>query len=394
MSSPPNDTSALSPINDEQRLTSVQSVRKSDASGWENTSGPLQETGSSGGSEPFRKMKEDVESLRATTDMAALFLGPDLTIEYFTPHAAELLGVGAGDVGRPFATITERFGGACVLEAARTAHREAEVCEREVRRAGKAEQTERWLAVRVRPYRPDEPALDGVVLTAIDITEKHTLEQGLTEVEEQVRRKVGRDLHDTVCSDLAGMALMAEGLRRRLEEQDVPGAEIAEKIQSIAQASADRARRLSHTLVPPSLKEKDLAFALGHLCREQGALGTFTCEFEGECPDALNDRLDAAAHLYHIANEAVTNARRHAQPDHICVSLRPSAERLVLAVQDDGTGVPEELDAAEGLGLRTMHCRADMIGASLSVAPREEGGTVVRCVLPLEGGGDAPTASS
>jgi signal transduction histidine kinase len=94
-------------------------------------------------------------------------------------------------------------------------------------------------------------------------------------------------------------------------------------------------------------------------------------------------------HLYRIANEAIINARCHAEASRIWVRLRRTNGTLEMIVQDDGVGLPDNLDEAEGLGLRTMRYRANLIGATLSLESGSEAsggdsGTILRCRLPLE----------
>ena len=340
------------------------------------------------GTAPEARPTAEALSLLSATDTAALVLGRDLRVEWFTDRAAALFDLGPQDLDRPFAAVATSLEGPCMVEAARRARR-GDAQEHEVQRPGGPEQADRWFVVRTRPWRPAEHTEEGVVLTATDITERRALEQSLAEAEEQMQRRIGQDLHDTVCSDLAGAALLAESLRRALEEKDMPEAEVASTLQDVARRSAERSRSLSHTLVPPALQEQGLARALDCLCQEQESLGDFACVFEREGPEEegrqpLCERPKAAAHLYHIATEAVTNARRHADPDRVRVELGCTGGRLVLKVQDDGTGLPDAPEAAEGVGLRTMRARARLVGASLSVESGDADGTVVRCTLPLD----------
>lgn len=349
----------------------------------------LPEPSSSGdGTASEARPTADALSLLSATDTAALVLGQDLRVEWFTDRAAVLFDLGPQDLDRPFAAIATSLEGPCMVEAARRARR-GDAQEHEVRRPGGPEQADRWFVVRARPWRPAEHTEEGVVLTATNITERRALEQSLAEAEEQMQRRIGQDLHDMVCSDLAGAVLLAESLRRALEEKDLPEAEVASTLQDVARRSAERSRSLSHTLVPPALQEQGLARALDCLCQEQESLGDFACVFEREGPEEegrqpLCERPKAAAHLYHIATEAVTNARRHADPDRVQVVLGCAGGRLVLKVQDDGTGLPDAPEAAEGVGLRTMRARARLVGASLSVESGDADGTVVRCTLPLD----------
>jgi len=269
----------------------------------------------------------------------------------------------------------------------------------------------RWLYAKgkVRSNGPGQgPRLRGV---SVDITRRRELEEALVGATEQVRRDIGRELHDVLSSDLAALAMRADNLVYKLSAadpssqdaastEDAPAGEgrlagIGEAITEIAEgirSAAKQARNLSHVLMPAALQEEHLAAALEHLCREQGELGTPAPVFEGDRDEPLPKSKETAMHLYRIAREALTNAQRHADADHIWVRLHREEDDLVLTVRDDGKGISEETgaqeitskeaDLQEGIGLRTMAHRADLIGATLAVEPGTDGGSVVRCALP------------
>jgi signal transduction histidine kinase len=91
-----------------------------------------------------------------------------------------------------------------------------------------------------------------------------------------------------------------------------------------------------------------------------------------------------ATQLYHIAQEATTNAVKHAQPHRIDIELVQKGPRLTLAVSDDGQGFPEKLPEPRGLGLRLMAHGAALIGGKFSVQRNRTGGTVVTCRLSAD----------
>jgi signal transduction histidine kinase len=88
-----------------------------------------------------------------------------------------------------------------------------------------------------------------------------------------------------------------------------------------------------------------------------------------------------ATQLYRIAQEAVTNAVRHAQPRTIRIEIGTDLGATKLRVIDDGVGIRDAMTDAEGMGLRIMNYRAASVGATLSVEPGAGGGTVVTCTL-------------
>ena len=110
-----------------------------------------------------------------------------------------------------------------------------------------------------------------------------------------------------------------------------------------------------------------------------------TCHFTYEVPVRLRDP-ERAEHLYRIAQEACTNALKHAQARAIRMSLTGSGQRRSLSIYDDGKGFSSAVSSAEnepGIGLQTMRNRAELIGAELTIEALSEGGTVVRCTFPV-----------
>jgi signal transduction histidine kinase len=88
-----------------------------------------------------------------------------------------------------------------------------------------------------------------------------------------------------------------------------------------------------------------------------------------------------ATGLYRIAQEAVTNALRHAAPSTIGIQLAVRHASASLRIEDDGRGIADLAKRAAGLGLQIMTLRARRMGARLEVRPRPAGGTAVICLL-------------
>ena len=221
---------------------------------------------------------------------------------------------------------------------------------------------------------------------SINVTQRHELEEALVSASETVRRDIGRRLHDVLSSDLVALAIRGENLRDRLSTGSVGIEEAAETLGAIidgVRAGAEQSRTLSHVLMPVALQEEHLAAALQHLCREQAELGTPVPTFEGNREEPRPEDKETAMHLYRIANEAITNAQRHAGATRIGVRLFREGGRLVLTVWDDGEGLPNGAGSGDGIGLQTMKHRSDFIGATLQIRPADGGGTVVRCELPI-----------
>ena len=125
------------------------------------------------------------------------------------------------------------------------------------------------------------------------------------------------------------------------------------------------------------LVNEGLMDALRELASRTDDLEGITCAFKCEQPVEIANSL-TATHLYRIAQEAITNALKHARPEHILISLELHNGQPVLQIADDGTGF-DLTEQSDGIGLKTMVYRASLIGANLTITPVEAGGTLVTC---------------
>jgi signal transduction histidine kinase len=107
-------------------------------------------------------------------------------------------------------------------------------------------------------------------------------------------------------------------------------------------------------------------------------LGRVRCAFRGGATVADPA---IAAHLFRIAQEATSNAFRHAQPTHVTIRLTRHTGRLRLEIRDDGVGLPAGAWQNKGRGLRSMQYRAQLIHADLTISRHRNSGTIVTCSL-------------
>jgi signal transduction histidine kinase len=126
-----------------------------------------------------------------------------------------------------------------------------------------------------------------------------------------------------------------------------------------------------------------------------------TCRFTCQNPPATVDNA-VALHLYYIVLEAVANASKHGGAGIVLIGLEPRGDRYQLTIRDDGRGFSPSVKGQAGMGLRIMHYRARVIGATLNVQSRPGQGTTVTCLfLPVsretlsqEGSRDKPRESA
>lgn len=223
---------------------------------------------------------------------------------------------------------------------------------------------------------------DRVIFTGIirDITERRRLEQEILEISEQERRRIGQDLHDGLGQMLTGIGLISKALERRLRAQHLPEADSAAEIAELIKEADQQARGLARGLVPVELDANGLPTALKRLAANAERLFSVECTFE-QIGTAYLHNNTAATHLYRIAQEAVSNAVKHGRASHIAITLFVGEDRVRLRIQDDGVGFPEVMGENQGMGVRIMHYRARIIGATLDIRSDPAGGTVITCTL-------------
>ncbi|WP_051683650.1 histidine kinase [Blastococcus sp. URHD0036] len=245
--------------------------------------------------------------------------------------------------------------------------------------------------IRAQLVTRDERLLGDVVRQAAAAARASSLTAQLQESREQLvaareeeRRRLRRDLHDGLGPSLGAVVLRID-TARNLTSAGRPAdadAVLRQARDDIAAALAD-VRRLVHDLRPPALDDLGLVGAVRQQADRVLGPGTTATVAAGPGVDGLPAAVEVAA--YRIASEALANVARHAAATTVSVELsRDPDGALVVTVTDDGTGIPSSAPA--GVGLVSLRERAAELGGSSSVVCPPDGGTVVRAVLPVEGG--------
>lgn len=216
-------------------------------------------------------------------------------------------------------------------------------------------------------------------LTA-EIAERQRLEKALLEIGERERSSLGRQLHDNLGQHLTGTAFASQVLGEKLQALGLAEQADAWKIVALVEEGIEKTRQLAKGLLLVEVQRDGLVDALQDLAVETTKQFRVACEFRLQ-GDGLVAESGAATHLLHIAQEAVRNAVHHGKPRRIAINLTGGPGGLDLTVRDDGTGLPPSSTRGDGLGLRIMAHRAQIIGGEFSIVAARDGGTVVRCAL-------------
>ena len=212
----------------------------------------------------------------------------------------------------------------------------------------------------------------------------------IVKVEEDERKKLARNLHDGPTQSIAAIAMRLNYVQMLLDkEQDVKQTiEELAKVEELARRTTKEIRHMLFTLRPLILETQGLKAALEQYASKLAE--TYSTPVRLEIPAEVDQLLDRHAQgvVWYIIEEAVSNARKHAEADNIWVRLYVRDNTLIAEVEDDGTGFDVEAvqgryDERGSLGLVNMYERAALINGSFSMASAPGKGTRNTLVVPL-----------
>jgi PAS domain S-box-containing protein len=364
----------------------------------------------------LRELREAHETYRHLVEGIPAILYIDAvddpsTSLYVSPRLEEVLGIPVDDwradpasrLARMHADDRER-----VLEEHRHSNRTGDPFRTEYRMRA-ADGRELWIrdeAVLVRDDDANPMFWRGIML---DVTERRLTEEKLRRsvaalhrtmddrrrllvrlesAQGEERRRIANDLHDDSVQVMTAAHLHAQELVERLEDPELRADAAA--LRDTLRDAVERLRHLLFELHPPSLDREGLAAALRSYGAGRGGPAVVVDDALPSEPPA-----DVRMLTFRIAQEAITNARKHAGAAEIRVSLEAGDGGLRLRVVDDGDGfdlsVVDDPDPGH-IGLSGMIERAELAGGRLRIDSRRGGGTAIDVWLPL-GAGDQPPAT-
>ncbi len=211
----------------------------------------------------------------------------------------------------------------------------------------------------------------------------------VTAIEEDARKKLARDLHDGPTQSVAAIAMRINLARRIFERDAVISAEELLKIEELARRTTKEIRHMLFTLRPLVLESHGLVPALQAMAEKMKE--TYDQNVLVEADGDLIADLDLGKQgvIFAIAEEAVNNARKHANAELIRVQLKPAGQGLaLLEVEDNGAGfdtatINADYENRGSLGMINMRERAELINGYLQVESAVGRGTRVSLVIPL-----------
>src|SRR5580692_2007545 len=239
-----------------------------------------------------------------------------------------------------------------------------------------------WLLRRLRSTQEtlEQRVAERTASLSAELAERRRLESEILAIGEREQRRIGIDIHDSLCQHLTGTALAEQFLVEKLAARDAPEVSDANRVVGLIEDAISMAHGIASGLFPLEAEGEGLPTALSELAAHFSSRFKVACRFHLAEPVHIQDRV-VATHLYRIAQEAVNNAIRHGHANNIDIGLGRSGSGLALVISDDGSGIPADKPIHSGMGLRNMKYRASIVGGSLTLGGGDSG-AMVTCSFP------------
>ncbi|MCG8552560.1 MAG: sensor histidine kinase, partial [Desulfobacterales bacterium] len=248
----------------------------------------------------------------------------------------------------------------------------------------------RFWSISMYPVFTESLDVSAVAVYAKDITQEKTtskhlklLSKRVLSAQEDERKRIGRELHDSTAQTISGIKFMLEGEVGRMERGgDVDKVRLAKMIE-LLQGAIVELRHIIMALRPTVLDDLGLIAALRWLLEQMTTIHSnihFSSSFEIE--ESHFSELQKTV-LFRVAQEALSNAVRHSGAMHVQLHIKKEVRSCVLYVQDDGEGFEVDQFVRTGVGLGSMRERVELVNGLLDILSCEDKGTVVRVAVPV-----------
>lgn len=257
-----------------------------------------------------------------------------------------------------------------------------------------------WIAWTNKVIQDDRERLTGILSIGYDITERKLAEKTLRESERQLRflssklltaqeeerKRIARELHDSIGSSLSAIKFSLEQVLERLDEPEAVRKSVEALIGAAANA-IEESRRIMTDLRPSILDDLGIVVTIGWFCRQCRSIYSGILITE----DISVDEADIPEHLkiviFRIIQEAMNNMAKYSKAGEVRLSLGMNEERIELTVADNGRGFDlheclSREGTRKGLGITSMKERTELSGGTFSIETGIGRGTLIRACWP------------
>jgi PAS domain S-box-containing protein len=242
------------------------------------------------------------------------------------------------------------------------------------------------------PLRDDAGEIYAMCGISTDITDhKRTLEKlrdedrilkKLLDLQERERRLVAYDIHDGFVQYVVGAKMIVESASRKIRNRDLAEAADLQQVEQFLAKAIEEGRRVIGDLRPMIIDEKGIVEAIKYLIAEAGVEQKPVIRFSHHVHfDRLDPLMEGA--MFRIVQDALTNARRHSQAEHVTVGLTQIDDQVRLEIRDDGIGFDPTGVPKDRFGLDGIRKRGQLFGGSTKIESSPGSGTTIKVNLPL-----------
>lgn len=215
------------------------------------------------------------------------------------------------------------------------------------------------------------------------IAEREAGLEAVFEATEAERKRIAKDLHDSVGQQLGGLKLAWQNIQFQMASKVPEQKQNLKRLTAILDETAAEVRSISHQMMPRVLQEEGIIPAISDMLEKVFRHSTVSCKFEHYGIDSrLEEKIEIG--LYRICQELVSNIIKHAAADQVSVQLFKNAKMLVLLVEDNGKGFIYDKTKREGIGLMNINSRVETIHGEFNLEPSPVSGTLATIRIPTQ----------
>jgi signal transduction histidine kinase len=201
------------------------------------------------------------------------------------------------------------------------------------------------------------------------------------------RNRLAGEIHDSLAQNFTAITMQLDMAKEIISAKDNDTLSYVERANDLARFGLAEARRSVLSLQSMIIKEAGLIESLQMLVERSNIPGRLRCTFRSNLEGDGSLPVAVRQDLLRIAQEAISNALRHAKSTAISVSLSSDSQNLILKVEDNGTGITTETEIRDGFGFVNMRARVKKLNGSLDIRTAPGRGTSIVVRVPLNARG-------
>ena len=239
----------------------------------------------------------------------------------------------------------------------------------------------------------DDPAVNAIVVNFRDVTDRRAAEELLRELpiriinaQESERRRVARDLHDSVNQILSSVKFRMESIEERTHRKDKVLKGVVASAKHSLENAINEVRRISQNLRPSELDDLGVISAVRSMCEEFKSATKINVDLKfSRFPKKLSPEIEVT--IYRIIQEALSNVAKHSQATRLTIRCSGRKSFLTILIEDNGKGWRQhETQAASskssGMGFLNMKERAAFVGGTVEVRSMPKKGMAITVQIP------------